>query len=402
MAIALLAVAAAVSASPAPNVQPRSTSAVESTATSAASSSPAAPATPSVPSTPTVEVNTAQVQSDVWNLAGLRIQGIPAALSSEASSGFPQLPSTLPVSGMAPAARALVTPSSHVALVSGPGAPVRQTSYYSGQIAMPSLSYTAAHATQARAYSDVPVPPEYSDSQSSGVVGPGNVNTEGSSVPIPTSPVGNPLGVTGTAAVAAGLAFLVVGPWALYHRIRGHSTLDNDTRKSIYDAVCRTPGVSVQEVAQVAGVTYSTTSYHLDRLVEAGMLVVAAGGSRLRYYKNGGQFTEEERRLVPIMENAEACRVLESILERPYTYRAAIAEKLGVSTTSVNWHLKRLLEAGLVRETREGRSAHLYADREQVGVVLGKLATKMSAMPVPAQRVLDRVAFPLVLAQVAA
>ncbi len=189
------------------------------------------------------------------------------------------------------------------------------------------------------------------------------------------------------ALVTAALALPALAV-ALYHRIRGNSTLDNETRKTIFDAVCGEAGLGVADVAAAARVSYSTASYHLDRLVKERMLVVTADGNKLRYYKNGGAFSEDERRVLPILKNDEAMRVLGAILERPGTYRAQVAQTLGVTATTVNWHLRRLADVGLVTEVRSGRAAALSADHDRIGVVLASLLPKLA--PTEAEEVSRR------------
>lgn len=166
---------------------------------------------------------------------------------------------------------------------------------------------------------------------------------------------------------------------ALYHRIRPASTLENETRKSIFEAVCLSPGLGVHDIADAARVSYSTATYHLERLIAAGMIVMTPDGNKLCYYKNGGAFTESERRLIPILKNAEATRLLEAILAHPGTYRAALASELGVTATTINWHLRRLREAGLIDETRQGRNAYLFPRVDHLSSTLRSLAMKLGA-----------------------
>ena len=177
----------------------------------------------------------------------------------------------------------------------------------------------------------------------------------------------------------AALGALAFAGVALYTRIRPNAALENETRKQIFETVCRTPGLGVHAIAKEAAVSYSTTAYHLERLVEAGMIVMTPDGNKLCYYKNGGAFTETERRLLPVLKNDEAVRLLEAILASPGTYRAVLAERLGVTATTVNWHLKRLREAGLVEEVRSGRNAYLYARTSTLRDSLAALAAKMGA-----------------------
>lgn len=179
------------------------------------------------------------------------------------------------------------------------------------------------------------------------------------------------------------LAFLkALAPFAgvaLFTRIHRHSELENGTRKGIFDAVCSQPGMGVHAVAALAGVSYSTACYHLERLVSAGMLVMTPDGNKLRYYQNGGAFTETERKILPLLKNVECARVLEEIVAKPGTYRAELAERLGVTPTTINWHLRRLREAGLVEETRRGRNAFLFARMDALRDALAGLAGKVGA-----------------------
>ncbi len=161
------------------------------------------------------------------------------------------------------------------------------------------------------------------------------------------------------AAIAAGLLALLLGPLTMYSRIQRGDALENDTRRNIYEIVENDPGICIKDVATDADVSYSTASYHLDRLVRMDYIARRKEGNKVLYYKNGGTFTQQEQQLVPLLKNTEAMRVFEHILENPWCYRAEVAEALGVSHTTINWHLDNLQEANLVEEHREGRSCHL-------------------------------------------
>lgn len=194
----------------------------------------------------------------------------------------------------------------------------------------------------------------------------------------------SPLPLDGRALLAAStlvLGALMLGPLALYSKIRRDATLDNDTRRSVFEAVVATPGLSIQEVARRASISHSTAAYHLDRLSGAGLVVATGDGNKVRYYRNGGRFTEQERRLLPCLETPETVRVLETVVQRPWTYRAEVASLLAVTATTVNWHLKRLFAAGVLTEVREGRSAYLFVDRAALAQACAGLHEKAPDSP---------------------
>lgn len=199
------------------------------------------------------------------------------------------------------------------------------------------------------------------------------------------------LGSAGMALAAAGLGGALAltldavgAPWAaaagvllLYNRVQREGSFENETRRRIFDQVRQRPGQSIAEIAQVVGVSHSTASYHLERLLEFNLLAATQDGNKMRFFVNGGLFTEEERRVLAALSNAETRRVLAVILANPGSYRAELTTLLQVSSPTVNWHLSRLLAAGLVVEEPRGRNRYLFADPHRLRALLGTLAQKV-------------------------
>lgn len=169
-----------------------------------------------------------------------------------------------------------------------------------------------------------------------------------------------------------------LGLFAMYNRVRAEGSFENDTRRRIFDVVRQRPGQSIAEISNAVGVSHSTASYHLDRLIEFNLLASTQDGNKMRFFVNGGTFTEEERRVLTALSNAETRRVLAVILANPGSYRAELTLLLDVSSPTVNWHLARLLAAGLVREEHRGRNRYLFADATRLRVSLTTLAQKTS------------------------
>ncbi|HVL47499.1 MAG TPA: helix-turn-helix domain-containing protein [Candidatus Thermoplasmatota archaeon] len=173
----------------------------------------------------------------------------------------------------------------------------------------------------------------------------------------------------GWAAAGAGLA--------LYNRLNRSATFDNETRRRIFDQVRALPGVCIADIASSVGVSHSTASYHLDKLVEFSLVTSTIDGNKVRFFVNGGAFTEEERRMLAVLDNAETRRVLDAIVKNPWCYRAELTALLGVSSPTVNWHLDRLEAAGLVIENKTGRNRFLYADKRRLNDWLATLLKKL-------------------------
>lgn len=164
---------------------------------------------------------------------------------------------------------------------------------------------------------------------------------------------------------------------ALYNRVQREGSFENDTRRRIFDTVRIRPGQSIAEIAHKVGVSHSTASYHLERLLEFNLLASTQDGNKMRFFVNGGTFTEEERRVLAALSNAETRRVLATILTHPGCYRAELTSLLSVSSPTVNWHLARLLQAGLVSEEQRGRNRYLFGDAARLGRVFTTLTEKV-------------------------
>lgn len=170
----------------------------------------------------------------------------------------------------------------------------------------------------------------------------------------------------------------VVGALPLYNRVQREGSFENDTRRRIFDTVRARPGQSIAEIATTVGVSHSTASYHLERLLEFNLLASTQDGNKMRFFVNGGTFTEEERRVLAALSNGETRRVLAVILANPGSYRAELTGILSVSSPTVNWHLARLVAAGLVTEDHRGRNRYLFADPVRLGRVFDILRDKVS------------------------
>jgi len=188
--------------------------------------------------------------------------------------------------------------------------------------------------------------------------------------------VGISLGAVAWAADLAALSLPALG-LALYNRVQRDGSFENETRRRIFDHVRQRPGQSIAEIATTVGVSHSTASYHLERLLEFSLLASTQDGNKMRFFVNGGLFTEEERRVLAALSNTETRRVLATILANPGSYRAELTALLHVSSPTVNWHLQRLLAAGLVIEEPRGRNRYLFADPARLRLAFETLSQKV-------------------------
>lgn len=187
-----------------------------------------------------------------------------------------------------------------------------------------------------------------------------------------------PAALTGLTLVGLALARIRdVAPWLLsplYTRLKDDELLDHDERRSIYEMVQTEPGLSVSEVMERRGTAWGQTVYHLERLTEAGLLDEEPDGRYRRFYPVG--LDPGEREAVGLLREESPRRIVEHLVENPASIQKEIASAVGLASSTVSKHLRRLEERGLVERAEDGRCVRYRTTME--------LSTLMERMPVRA------------------
>jgi predicted transcriptional regulator len=138
-----------------------------------------------------------------------------------------------------------------------------------------------------------------------------------------------------------------------------------ETRRRLYDAVRAAPGLGAREAQRSAGTAWGETVYHLDRLVDAGLLHRERGSHQDHYFV--AEVPLGERNLLRFARSASARRLLVALLESPGATVPDLESRTGLSAGRISVHLRRLVDTGVVRTGRRGRLRTFEAtDRERV------------------------------------
>jgi len=138
-----------------------------------------------------------------------------------------------------------------------------------------------------------------------------------------------------------------------------------ETRRRIYDAVRRAPGIGGREVQRAAATGWGETVYHLERLTEAGLLHREPSGHQDHYFVASVPLSD--RNLLRLTRSPSARHLLVALLERPGRTVPDLIERTGLSPGRLSVHLRRLMETGIVQTGREGRlRTFAVADRPRV------------------------------------
>ena len=113
------------------------------------------------------------------------------------------------------------------------------------------------------------------------------------------------------------------------------------------------PGCHLRKIKRDLKMSMGTIQYHLILLEKQGK-ISSERQNLHKYYFPIGLFEQNEKDILKILNQETAREILMIVLEQKPT-QTDIANIIKISSASVNWHIKRLVELGLIVEQREGK-----------------------------------------------
>lgn len=174
-----------------------------------------------------------------------------------------------------------------------------------------------------------------------------------------------PLTAKQAAGVTLGAAIAALAYWLypvakqgllspLFSRIRDDEVLDHPVRREAFDAIQANPGIHHKEIARLLGKGQGTVTHHLRRLEGAGRVRAVRQGRYTCYFAKG---TVDHRlhSAAGALRAAPAQHLLADIVAAPGLGGPELFARASVAQSTLQYHLKRLRDEGLVENRRDGR-----------------------------------------------
>lgn len=155
----------------------------------------------------------------------------------------------------------------------------------------------------------------------------------------------------------------------LYSHISDDEILDDPNRAGIYRLIQTEPGISTKDIADRLDLAWGTVTHHLGKLEKRRFVVSKKYGKYRRYFANGAGGTDQKDALA-VLRLDRTGDVASLIRTQPGMTQKAVSQALGVSSSTILWHVKRLEEVNLVRKVREGKLVRYYPAEGMQGVSL--------------------------------
>ncbi len=128
----------------------------------------------------------------------------------------------------------------------------------------------------------------------------------------------------------------------------------NSNTAKVLQYIQENPGCHLRQIKRNLDLSMGTMQYHLNMLEKQGK-VSSERHNLHKYYFPIGLFEQKERHILKILNQDTAREILMVILEKKNPTQTDIAGLIGVSAASANWHMNRLIEFGLISESKDGK-----------------------------------------------
>ena len=143
----------------------------------------------------------------------------------------------------------------------------------------------------------------------------------------------------------------------LYTRLKKEEILDQFLRGEIYGYIKAHPGAHYNQIKRELDINNGSLSYHLKVLERERFIKSKRDGVNRRFYPWGMSVSKDEFHL------SEVQRQIKELIERyPGVSQKEIAKMMGLSSQVVNYHIKILTRAKILRLGKQGRKTLCYVN----------------------------------------
>ena len=127
------------------------------------------------------------------------------------------------------------------------------------------------------------------------------------------------------------------------------------TQRRVLDFIASHPGVHLRDICRGLTLAMGDVQYHVQRL-ERDRRIISVRRGLYKFFYPAKLFGERQRDVLSVLSLDRPRELLLNIIEHPESTQEELADATKVSQPTVSWHLKRLMELGIVSRHQEGRA----------------------------------------------
>jgi DNA-binding MarR family transcriptional regulator len=160
-------------------------------------------------------------------------------------------------------------------------------------------------------------------------------------------------------AIGVGVLVRLLVAWWLYARIDRHDVLKNPARARVFDLIQQNPGIRQRQLMRLSDMAWGTLVHHLRTLQSNGLIRKVPYEGFSCYFPADA----DSKAALPVaaLRTPTARWIFEQIQRRPGLTAGQLARERNVHASSISFHVRRLIDAGLLVRTRTRAGFELRA-----------------------------------------
>jgi len=140
-----------------------------------------------------------------------------------------------------------------------------------------------------------------------------------------------------------------------YKRISKSNALENQKRGELYNFIESCPGAYFSEIITKTGLNKGTVKYHLEVLEAQNLIQSYKAKGKIRYFRNSFTYGEKDKAVIAALRTDMDRKIILEILNGQYNTNETLVEKMGISASTVSWHVQHLEKHKIVEVDRQGQ-----------------------------------------------
>lgn len=132
-----------------------------------------------------------------------------------------------------------------------------------------------------------------------------------------------------------------------------------DNRTRIYEYIKNTPGSHLRKISKELEIALGDTQYHLNTLQKSGSIKSKHMGI-YKVYFSVSILEGRDESILAILQQETPRELILYLVEKPGATQGEIADHIGFSSSTINWHMSNLIEIGLVSSQKDKQAVRYY------------------------------------------
>ncbi len=146
----------------------------------------------------------------------------------------------------------------------------------------------------------------------------------------------------------------------------------NENAGRVFIYIRENPGCYLRQIKKELHLSIGSMQYHLNKLENDGKIVAQRRGIHKNYFPIG-IFKDNEKEIMTFLVQEISREIMMFIIEKGNPTQTDIANQIKLSSPSIYWHLKKLLNSNIIQEIKDGKYKRYVLNPEISSAHIGKL-----------------------------